>query len=254
MQHLYVHYICVDLFNFCTYFFTQTIAGITLAQYNSEPNSGLTVQQTVAAAVGFNVHAQNVEITSVFNGTVPGLLAPGVTLAYTITAPTAPFSSPTAAATAYSTALTTSVASGLFASTLKAQAALTGAKYMAGILAVPQQANVQTVSFSSPTLVPTAAPYSAGSPTPIPSAVPTPSPTYGAGNPTPQPTMVPTLPPVSVYTVQVCSCSSQVAKYQIKILLSCFAVVDCVVDLINSFHCVIIIYFCRFLWVSRQVC
>lgn len=183
-----------------------------MAQYYSEPNSAITIQQTVAASIGFGIGASNVAITKV-SASSPS----AITVSYTVTGPSTQFGGTTTAVTAYSNALTNSIASGVFKSTLVRQATTNGATFLADGSVVPQQATVQSALSASPTMVPTATPsFSPGKPTPSPSASPTtyPSaaptavPSYGAASPTPAPSVSPsqspTVPaPVFLYAVQV---------------------------------------------------
>lgn len=191
----------------------QTFTGITVAQYNIEPNSGLTVSQTVAASIGDNVVPWDVAITSVIASPTSST---AIVVGYTVRAPSAPFANRTAAYAMYSHALAVSVTSGTFKSLLKPQAAANLAIYLAANTVTPQEPLIQNVPFtSSPSAMPS---YLPDSPTPLPSAVPstiptmrpTPLPTYGTGQstlvPTVKLTLSPTLTPksglVALYVLQ----------------------------------------------------
>lgn len=189
-------------------------------QYNSEPNSDLTIQQAVAASIGNNVLSSNVAITGVVKSQSS---VSAVDVSYTITAPasSAQFTDPSTAYSTFSDALQSSLGNGLFSVYLVPLATTNGAIYLARSSVVPQQAVVQIVLSNPPTSAPTAAPtYSRGSPTPVPTAVPTVnptsrptlSPTYIANkptpaptiNPTPLPSLSPTVSPATIYAKQVC--------------------------------------------------
>lgn len=203
-----VHFLVFVVFKLLIVYATdrQTFTGITVAQYIDEPNSDLTIEQTVAASIGYGLVPGNV----VVSGVVKKLGAPpSITVNYIVTGPSTDFTSTAAAFTSYSNALTTSILSGLFGANLVSQATNNTAIYLAGTNVIAAQAIIQNVPFILPTMVPTAAPsYSPGSPTAVPTVAPTPSPTmsptaYAAGGPTSVPTMAASPPAANLFVTQV---------------------------------------------------
>lgn len=177
-----------------------------MAQYYSEPNSDLTIQQAVVASIGNIVPPANVAITTV--KTSPTSTS-AIYVGYTLTAPSASFASTAAAYTAYSDALTKSIAAGDFTANIEAFAAANGAIYLAASSLVPQQVIIQNGPFNLPTVRPTAAPsLLPGGPTSLPSNLPSSSPTqrptlvptFAVGKPTPGPSVGPTIAPTAMPT------------------------------------------------------
>lgn len=170
-----------------------------MQQYNTEPHSALTLQQTVALSVGYNLLASNVVITSV---TPNPSVATGIIIKYTASSSAVQFVSSAAAFAALSNALKASISTGAFSFYLTAQAKTNAAMFLSSSSVIPQQAVIQNLLTSPPTLSPTLSPsYQPGRTTPLPSVIPTSSPTqrpssspsYGAGKPTSAPTLAPTM-------------------------------------------------------------
>lgn len=187
--------------------FLQIFVGVTASLLNSDPKSGITIQETVAAAIGYNLVASNVALTA----TVTSPSSPSdAVVSYNVTGPSAPFGSLAAAYAAYSSALTTSIASGSFAATLTARAVANVAPSLTSRSVVPQQATIPNFLTAVPSVSPTSTPtYSGGKPTPWPTLLPTlspsvrpvASPVYAAGSPSFMPTTI--SPPVQLTVVQV---------------------------------------------------
>lgn len=180
------------ILSICLFLHIQVFTGITVPQYSTEPNSALTIQEAVAASIGYSVQPSNVAVTGV---AVSPSSAADIIVRYIVTAPSTPFATVAEAYTTYADALTTSIARGSFAATLTAQATTNGAIYLASSSMIPLQASVRNMLTATPTAEPSYMPT-------VPTRIPTALPTYSPGSPTPVPTS--TVPPATLYVLQVC--------------------------------------------------
>lgn len=142
----------------------QTIAGVTLAEYQSNIAYSTTTQQSAALSIGNGVLPSMITITSVTNSSLISssrrrLASSGITVNYNVYVPNAAgFSSGSAAYTSMTNSLATATSTGTFTAYMQTQAKSNGATGLATATAL----SVTITAVIAPTFAPVNAPASSG--------------------------------------------------------------------------------------------